>query len=337
MEIGMRAIALDDESRVAEVRRLAVAKAKAIGFLETEVGRVAIVATELATNLLKHARQGEILISVFDDGEGAGVECLALDRGPGIADVAVSMRDGHSTAGSPGTGLGAIARQSHVLDIYSSKIHGSAILARVYRGDPAGAPAKPTPATGVVCLPMAGEDACGDAWSVRRTARGLCLMVADGLGHGPLAATASHAAVTAFEAGEGAASPETMQRLHTALRPTRGAAASIAVLPTGDAPVAFIGVGNVAGAVVTASESKRMVSHNGTLGHALKTIRPFSYPTQGETLVVLASDGLGTAWSLDSYPGLRLRHPSLIAGVLYRDFSRRRDDVTVLVARRLAP
>jgi anti-sigma regulatory factor (Ser/Thr protein kinase) len=336
MEIGMRAIALDDESRVAEVRRLAMNKARAIGFLETEVGRVAIVATELATNLLKHARQGEILVSVVDDGDGAGVECLALDRGPGIPDVAVSMRDGHSTAGSAGSGLGAIARQSHVLDIYSSKIHGSALLARIYKGDPASSPRKPTPPTGVVCLPIAGEEACGDAWSVKRTPGGLCVMVVDGLGHGPLAATASHAAVMAFEASEGAPSPELMQRLHTALRPTRGAAASVAALPANSGAIAFVGVGNVAGAVVTATETKRMVSHNGTLGHALKTVQPFTYPAQGEALVVLASDGLGTAWSLDSYPGLRLRHPSLIAGVLYRDFSRRRDDVTVLVARRLA-
>ncbi len=332
----MRAIALDDESRVAEVRRLATSKAKAIGFGEGEVGRVAIVATELATNLLKHARQGEILISAFDDGEDPGIECLALDRGPGIADVAASMRDGHSTAGSAGTGLGAIARQSHVLDIYSSKTQGSAILARIHKGDPAFCAPKTTPSTGVVCLPMAGEEACGDAWSVKRTGAGLCVMVVDGLGHGPLAATASHAAVTAFEASDGTPSTEMMQRLHNALRPTRGAAASVADLPAGADMVAFVGVGNVAGAVVTATESRRMVSHNGTLGHAVKTVKPFTYATQGETLVVLASDGLGTAWSLDSYPGLRLRHPSLIAGVLYRDFSRRRDDVTVLVARRLA-
>jgi anti-sigma regulatory factor (Ser/Thr protein kinase) len=331
----MRAIALDDESRVAEVRRMAVNKAKAVGFVETDVGRVAIVATELATNLLKHAQQGEILVSAFDDGEGAGIECLALDRGPGIPDVAASMRDGHSTAGSLGAGLGAIARQSQVLDIYSSKTHGSAVLARIYKGDPASGVAKSTPPTGVVCLPIAGEEACGDAWSVKRTSVGLCLMVVDGLGHGPLAATASHAAVMAFEASEGAPSTELMQRLHNALRPTRGAAASVAALPADGGPVTFVGVGNVAGAVVTATETKRMVSHNGTLGHAMKTVKPFTYPAAGETLVVLASDGLGTAWSLDSYPGLRLRHPSLIAGVLYRDFSRRRDDVTVLVARRL--
>ena len=45
------------------------------------------------------------------------------------------------------------------------------------------------------------------------------------------------------------------------------------------------------------------------------------------------SDGLTTHWTLERLPGLAARHPSLIAGVLYRDFKRGRDDVTVVVAR----
>jgi hypothetical protein len=48
------------------------------------------------------------------------------------------------------------------------------------------------------------------------------------------------------------------------------------------------------------------------------------------------SDGLLTNWSLDAYPGLLTRHPALIAGVMYRDFRRGRDDVTVLAVRRAA-
>jgi hypothetical protein len=45
------------------------------------------------------------------------------------------------------------------------------------------------------------------------------------------------------------------------------------------------------------------------------------------------SDGLGSHWSLDDYVGLRQRRPSTIAAVLYRDFSRRRDDITILIGR----
>ena len=246
----MRAVPIDGESRVAEVRRFAAAFGKSIGFGSSDEGRLALVATELATNLLKHAGGGEILLSVVDDGDGAGVECLALDRGPGIADISASMRDGHSTAGSPGTGLGAILRQSQVFEIYSSPKHGAAVLARLYKGRADPTVIRPLPAYGAVNLPLPGEEACGDAWSARRVGGLLTLIVVDGLGHGPLAATAAHAALRTFEAASPNPSADLMEKIHAALRTTRGAAASVAQLQNDPQAVVFIGVGNVAGAVV---------------------------------------------------------------------------------------
>jgi anti-sigma regulatory factor (Ser/Thr protein kinase) len=302
-----------------------------VGFGDTAVGRVAIVVTELATNLVKHAGGGELLLSVVEDDRGPSVECLSLDRGPGLADVAASMRDGYSTAGSAGTGLGAIARLSGALEIYSRPGIGTALLVQI----PADAARRSgdTPAYGAVSIPVEGEETCGDGWRVRRQDGGVVAMVVDGLGHGPLAATAARAAIKVFDAGDGRPSAALVERMHQALRSTRGAAASVVRLPaSGD--VEFIGVGNVMGAVIGDGAARRMVSFNGTLGHAIKTVRPFSYPAAPDALVVLASDGLGTSWSLDGYPGLWSRHPTLIAAVLYRDFKRRRDDVTVLVLRR---
>lgn len=331
----MRSLLLRDESEVAQARRAATAVAAEIGFSEEETGRVAIVATELATNLIKHGGGGELLVGAYDDGDGAGVELVALDRGRGIADLAAAMRDGHSTAGSPGTGLGAIGRQSNLMEVYSHGGAGAAVLSRLQRGRPDRSPATPRPVCGAVCLPVAGEEACGDAWCVRRDADGVTAMVVDGLGHGPLAATAAHAAVRAFEHPDSTADGRLVERLHQALKPTRGAAASILRLPY-EGEVGFIGVGNVMGLVVDGGVGRRMVSMNGTLGHALKSVRAFSYPAGADALVILASDGLATSWSLDAYPGLRLRHPTLIAAVLYRDFARGRDDVTVFVARREA-
>ena len=79
-----------------------------------------------------------------------------------------------------------------------------------------------------------------------------------------------------------------------------------------------------------------MVSHNGTVGHVTRKVQEFVYPWLPGALVIMHSDGLGTQWSLERYPGLALRDPALIAGVLYRDFQRGRDDVTVLVAREAA-
>lgn len=332
----MRSVAIDDESRIGEGRRIAAAMAREIGFNDADTGRVALIATELAANLHKHAYLGELLIGLYDDGDGAGVECLALDRGAGIPDVEACLRDGYSTAGTLGAGLGAIRRQSQAFEIYSPPGRGAVILARASSGEQAARGAPCAPLAGVVCLPQAGETACGDAFSVRRTDRGLAALVVDGLGHGPLAAAAAHAAVRVYERSEPLPAESLMQAMHAALRSTRGAAASAVLFPADQPIVTFAGVGNVAGVVVTDAETRRMVCTNGTLGHALRLVRPFSYPAAGDALVVLTSDGLATSWSLETYPGLRRRHPSVIAAVLYRDFSRGRDDVTVLVVRRQA-
>lgn len=329
----MRAIAVRDETQVAEARRGAVALARGLGFGEEDAGRVAIVATELSTNLLKHGGGGELLVGTYDDRTGSGVECLALDKGPGMANVEASLRDGHSTSGSPGTGLGAIARGAHAMDIYSRPDGGTVILVRLRRGRPADAPLSPEPVIGAVNLPMPGEEACGDAWCAKAHARGFTLMVADGLGHGPMAADASHAAVRVFLADPTRAPAGLLERMHAELRSTRGAAVGIAEIDAAGGRVVFAGVGNIAAVLATGEGSRRMISHNGTVGHVAKRFQEFTYPFEGAPVVVLCSDGLGTSWSLDSYPGLSQRHPTLIAGVLYRDFSRGRDDVSVLVVK----
>jgi hypothetical protein len=77
-----------------------------------------------------------------------------------------------------------------------------------------------------------------------------------------------------------------------------------------------------------------MVSHSGIVGHEARKIQEFVYPWSQDTVLVMHSDGLATHWNLDQYPGLASRRPSLIAGVLYRDFTRGRDDVTVVVAKK---
>lgn len=300
----MLSIPVRDVSQVAEARRAAVTLAQTHGFAEEAAGRVAIVATELATNMLKHGDGGLLLVGGYEDATGAGVECVALDRGAGMADVDASMRDGHSTAGSPGTGLGAVARGSQVMDVYSTPGLGTAILARLEAERPTEARRGVRSDYGGVSVPMTGEEACGDAWCRRQGADGFTLMVADGLGHGPSAAEAAHAATRVFAASQEAASPSDMlTEMHAALRPTRGAAIGIAKVD--DREVVFSGVGNIAATLIDPSaDVRRMVSNNGTVGHIARTIRNFTYPVAAGALLVLASDGIATSWRLDAYPGL---------------------------------
>jgi len=160
------------------------------------------------------------------------------------------------------------------------------------------------------------------------------LLIADGLGHGPLANTAASEAVRVFRGNRGVTLERLLDLMHAALRPTRGAAASLVQINLRTREVRFAGVGNVAGMILASpTTSQGMASHNGTLGHALRKAQGFTYPWPAGGVLVMHSDGLGSQWKLEKYPGLFRRHPALIAGVLYRDFNRGRDDVTVIAAR----
>ncbi|MDQ7248987.1 ATP-binding protein [Dongia sedimenti] len=328
----MRVFAVNDQSHVAEVRREAGNIGRKAGLPEDDLGRLAIVATELATNQLKHAGHGEILVGVYEDATGGGVELVGIDKGPGIRNLDESFRDGHSTAGSAGQGLGSLRRQSDVFDIASWPERGTAILARITARKPGRSYLPPASYSwGGLSVPLPGEDACGDAFSVRCEHGRLSALVADGLGHGPVAATASSAAVRAFAGLNGTAPVDALRIIHDALRPTRGAA--VALLRLDDTGAHYAGIGNIAGAVVRSEGMSRMVSVSGTAGVTQTKVRVFTYPAGPGALVVLASDGVMTNWQLDAYPGLKRAHPTLIAAVLFRDFSRRRDDATVVVIR----
>jgi anti-sigma regulatory factor (Ser/Thr protein kinase) len=301
------------------------------GFGEIDIGRVALVATELATNILKHGNGGEILVGAFGEGHDGGIELIALDKGPGIANVAASMADGHSTAGTAGKGLGAVVRQSHFVDVASWPGIGTAVLARLKRGQP---PEGSTDNSriGAVSVPKLGEEVCGDSWGVLVGPEETTVLVADGLGHGPEAAEAAVEAVRLFHRFNGHRAPALLEYIHGGLRATRGAAVSIARFQPTTGKVIYSGVGNIAGVIAANGELKRMVSMPGTAGHNVRKTQAFEYPFPSG-LVILHSDGIASTWTLDRYPNLAARHPTLIAAVLYRDLTRRRDDATVLVAK----
>jgi anti-sigma regulatory factor (Ser/Thr protein kinase) len=327
------AIPITEPSQAGEARRIAIAMASHLDFNETERGKVAIVVTEAAKNLVQHATNGELLLRALERNHIGGIEVLALDKGPGIVNISECMRDGFSTAGTPGTGLGAIVRLSNFFDIHSVSGVGTALLARLWsRPLPMGQPAAGLE-VGVVCLPKVGEEACGDAWTTEQYSDRNLILVADGLGHGPGAAEASLKAVKICQENASLTPKEIIEAAHTGLRNTRGAAIAVVKVDLEQQSVCFAGVGNIASAIVSSERSYSMVSHNGTVGHEVRKIQEFIYPWSKGALLVMHSDGLATQWRLDRYVGLVMRHPSLIAGVLYRDFNRSRDDVTVVVAR----
>lgn len=326
---GQLRIAIEDRSGVAEARREAAALGSTCRFDETVAGELALAVTEAATNVFKHAARGEILLRGLASDSVAGVEVIALDKGPGIANVAESLRDGHSTAGSPGTGLGTLQRVTSGFEMYSRPGNGTIVRFEVWPRNARSAPMR----LGVVCLPKEGEVACGDGWTFIAHGKVRVLFVVDGLGHGADAAAAARAALAVVGKHASRAPADILAAVDAALRSTRGAAASVAVLHSDTGLCAYCGVGNIAASVHASGSARSMVSHNGILGHQVRKIQEFQYAFPRNALCLMHSDGLATRWSLDAYPGLEARHPALIAAALYRDHTRRRDDVTVVALR----
>jgi anti-sigma regulatory factor (Ser/Thr protein kinase) len=320
-------------SDVAAARRAGQKLADSLGFDDVKAGRLAIVITEAATNILKHAGEGMVTIMRTQSGvEMPGVDVVAVDNGPGIGDLEFSLRDGVSTAGTAGTGLGALRRQADEFDVWTRHGRGAAFFMRVWRG-----PAPPEPCgmeVGALCAPLAGEEACGDGWAVACQPDGATLLGADGLGHGPEAAKAAAGAIQALEKRPAAAPGEVLHTAHDLLRITRGAAVSVARIDYGGNDVRFAGIGNVNAVVHDGTARRALVSHNGIVGHNMRKVQEFTALFPPGALCVLTSDGIQTQWDLGDYPGLHACAPALVAAILMRDFVRRRDDAMVLVARR---
>ena len=322
---------MDDPSRVGEARRHVASLCLELGFDAVLTGQAAIIVNELGSNLVKHATGGQLWIGMRA-GAVPELEMLSVDDGPGIRNVDQAMQDGFSTAGSPGTGLGAVKRLASDFDLHSEAPSGTVILARL-RGGPSPASASAF-RHGAIAIPAPGERVCGDGWALATDGARAAVLMADGLGHGEFAAEAAEAAVALFAANPFAELKVAMEDAHAALRMTRGAAVTRAVLDAGDSTLAMAGAGNVALRLVSGVYNRSVLAQNGTVGVQMRRVEETRMSWPDHALVVLHSDGLQSRWPPEAIVPLMARDPSLVAAVLVRDFGRGRDDVTVVVLRR---
>ncbi|MDB5946123.1 MAG: putative anti-sigma regulatory factor, serine/threonine protein kinase [Ramlibacter sp.] len=328
-------IEVNEASQVAEVRRTAAEMARAEKLTVAETGRLALVATETSTNLVKYGKRGSVTLTRYDEHGQRGVQVVAVDSGPGFADFVAASRDGFSTAGSLGIGLGVIMRSSSFFDVYSVPAQGTAIVARVAHGvPPKTVTAAPTFQIAARSTPKKGQLECGDAWSVRDFGKRQLICIVDGLGHGPLAALAAQRAVSVFTAARPDETPaDIVMRAHEQLKDTRGAVMAVLALDRTAGTADYCGVGNIAAAIFQGNEARHLLSVDGTVGYRLRPVRSRQATWGPEAVAILYTDGLSGRWGLAKYPGLLPRHPSLIASVLFRDHARDTDDATIVVAR----
>jgi anti-sigma regulatory factor (Ser/Thr protein kinase) len=318
---------VEDSSQIGHARRVALKEAARAGLDETDAARVALIATELATNVLKHARTGEIHVAIVPGVDTRGVEVIAVDRGPGF-NLADCLPDGYSTGGTRGEGLGAVKRVADVFDLYADQ-RGSVLLARVYPKGFSRADVR----FGANHHPLHSETVSGDGWAMSLTDDAIAAMMVDGLGHGPLAHEAAVSGTQAWLAEARSSPVDGIMAMDAAMRGTRGGAAAVARYDRSLDTLHFAGIGNIAGSLQTVESSRGLASHPGIVGSQARRSRPFDFSPAHGRLLILHSDGLQSRWNLRDYPGLVTRHPAVVTAMLHRDFSRGRDDAAVFAIR----
>jgi anti-sigma regulatory factor (Ser/Thr protein kinase) len=316
---------VDHPSAIGAVRRATTAAAVSLGLGEVRAAEAGLVVSELASNQSRHAGSGSVLLRVRRWDGHAALEVLAVDSGPGMRDLAAAMRDGVSSRGTLGIGLGTLPRLTSTWDAWSASGQGTVVAATF-----ASPGSRPDPGSGAgLTRPMTGQVVCGDAFAMRDDDGTTTVLVADGLGHGPLAAAASRAAVRVFLEAPATSPSGLLERIHAALGGTRGAAVAVARVEQGT--LRYTGLGNIVGTVQGDGRTRSLVSQPGIAGTHARAVREATVPLDAGDLLVLHSDGLTDRMSLADYPGLAGRNPLVVAGVLMRDFAVRRDDACVVV------
>ncbi|MEE4540440.1 ATP-binding SpoIIE family protein phosphatase [Streptomyces sp. V4-01] len=317
-------------------RREAAILARRVGLSDKRAADLALAVTEAATNLQRHAVDGALALRVTAFDARSAVELLALDSGPGITDLGAALRDGSSTAGTLGVGLGAIRRLADRFAIHTLPGRGTALYAG-FDADPAPGPG-PDPAAevGGLTRPISGETQCGDTWAVREEPLGsphLLAMMCDGLGHGPLAARAADAARLAFRNSRATDPALVLADIHRGLKGTRGAALAVARIDVPTRRVSLCGVGNIATFVLGAESRQTLMSTPGIVGHNVSRTQTFTADLPPGSVLVMHSDGLNSRWQPDQFRGLTAQIPALIAAQLLWQAGTRRDDAGIVVVK----
>ncbi|MDK1471966.1 SpoIIE family protein phosphatase [Streptomyces sp. 549] len=289
--------------------------------------KAAVLASELATNIDKHAKDGTLYLRRLP--LGGGLEITAVDRGPGIPDVAAAFTDGYTTTATLGSGLGAIRRMATDFTLRTESGTGTLACARLSPPEQAAAARQEL---GAVCLPAEAEEHCGDACAAADTGDSRTVIVVDGLGHGPQAAEAAQCALRAFHRVPESTLPDILTTVHRSLRHTRGAAAGVLRLRAGQAE--YAGIGNVRALVLTRTEARhRLTGQPGVLGLTMPAPRVHRIPLTPDSTAVLHSDGICPRWAHLPSPFLLRLPPSLLAAAVAHGHRRTRDDATVLTVR----
>lgn len=323
-----------DRSYFAILKKEIHSLALSAGLNETKVGHIDIVVAEMVTNLVKHAKNGQLLVKLVEENERQGIELISIDTGPGMADINRMMADGVSTKNTLGHGLGAMKRLSDIFQAYSIKDWGTIILARLFATETTAVKKTEKTIVRSIVTPKTGETACGDGVYTVQNSKHVKIFLGDGLGHGVDAEKAVEAAGKAFLASNETDPVSIIREINTATRKTRGLVGTAAVFDRTEKKWSICGVGNVITKIMGPTLVKSYMSYNGIIGLNLpNTLNAQQVTYEKDQCLIMSSDGLKSRWETIKYYGINRYDPSVLAAALMKDFIRGTDDSSVVICK----
>lgn len=328
--------AVRDEAGLILLRSRLRAVARRKTFLDVEIEKMELVCNEIVTNQIKHAR-GSGMIQLWEiSGPQQSLDIFGLDYGPGIEDLEHSKKDGSTTTGTLGKGLGAIERLSKESAIYSlqadnrqiDRWHGTAVWSRFIPGK------KKTNSPieyGAFLRAFQDNFYNGDYVNIKNGADRVKWVHLDGLGHGKLAAEAVLPARSILEQEIGL--DERIVMLSEKLQFGRGAVGILGELDAIDGSLRITGVGDMSAYVISDGERRAMSLASGVLGRQHRSIEINDIQFSQHAVAITTSDGV-KSWKVDTLPRLWRLHPQMIAFVMGNVLGRSNDDTSLVVIRR---
>jgi anti-sigma regulatory factor (Ser/Thr protein kinase) len=335
-----RIIQVSHSGDVAAARQAATALAAVLGFIEPDSQAVTLAVSELATNLVQHARGGTVTLTALVEEGRVGLQITSQDSGPGIADVEQALADGFSTVGSLGYGLGAVYRIMDVLDITSQPGQGTRIVCKRWARAPAQRPLSRRLDCGAASRAHPLMDVSGDAFVLKQWGEGALVGVIDGLGHGQFAYQAAQAAWQYVESHFDQPLEAIFRGVERACSATRGVVMALARFACAPSPsvcrVTVASIGNIEIHLFGSPRPVRFMARRGVLGLHAPAPVVTEHPWGARSMLVLHSDGVTTRWRWEDFRHLAGASATVIARQLLRALAKDNDDATVVVVKNAA-
>jgi anti-sigma regulatory factor (Ser/Thr protein kinase) len=359
-----RSVRIRGEADVPHAVLSATDVGRKMGFTDTESRTLGTVVSELATNILKYAHSGSVMLEEVQEARRRGIQITVSDRGPGIEDVQRALQDHYSSSGTLGLGLPGVRRMVDDFDIESTVGVGTRIVVRKWLAA-TGAPVRRRLGTDVltgsnrlaergtlrgtrsfpssvgpeaslqvahVNRPCRGEFVSGDAVSITEAEGGVLIGVVDGLGHGRAAHLAAKSATRHLRSHGSPDVAQVLLQLHDRLRDTVGAAVSLCWIDLASGAVRYAAVGNTVFRIHGAT-SHRLAATPGTVGGQVKSPRVETAQLNPGDVLILHTDGISDRTDFEDYPQLRYQGAETVADRILSQYGKRHDDATVVVCR----